>query len=100
MLPILQQRVSIRQELFARETGSKVNSLEILQAQVEAEQELKVQKSRAHEAEAALAALVQSQAQSRAEFQRTLYGELVEAQRPPAFARMLSRRRKEPNFSF
>ena len=81
MLPILQQRVAIRQELFAHETGSKVNYLEILQAFVEAQQELQVQKSRAHEAEAALASLVESQAQSKAEFQRTLYGELVEAQR-------------------
>jgi hemolysin D len=81
ILPILQDRVAIRQQLFARETGSKVNYLEILQAQVEAQQELQVQKSRAHEAEAALAALVESQAQSKAEFQRTLYGELVEAQR-------------------
>jgi hemolysin D len=81
MLPILQDRVAIRQQLFAHETGSKVNYLEILQAQVEAQQELQVQKSRAHEAEAALASLVESQAQSKAEFQRTLYGELVEAQR-------------------
>jgi len=81
MLPILQQRVAIRQELFAHETGSKVNYLEILQAFVEAQQELQVQKSRGHEAEAALASLVESQAQSKAEFQRTLYGELVEAQR-------------------
>jgi hemolysin D len=81
MLPILQQRVAIRQELFAHETGSKVNYLEILQAFVEAQQELRVQKSRGHEAEAALASLVESQAQSKAEFQRTLYGELVEAQR-------------------
>ena len=53
MLPILQQRVAIRQELYAHETGSKVNYLEILQALVEAQQELQVQKSRAHEAEAA-----------------------------------------------
>src|SRR5450631_3485418 len=81
MLPILQQRVAIRQELFAHETGSKVNYLEIFQAFVEAQQELQVQKSRAHEAEAAVAALVESQAQSKAEFQRALYGELVEAQR-------------------
>jgi hemolysin D len=84
MLPILQDRVAIRQQLFAHETGSKVNYLEILQAQVEAQQELQVQKSRAHEAEAALAALVESQAQSKAEFQRTLDGELVEAQRKAA----------------
>ncbi|MGC2810095.1 MAG: HlyD family type I secretion periplasmic adaptor subunit, partial [Bradyrhizobium sp.] len=84
MLPILQQRVAIRQELFAHETGSKVNYLEILQALVEAQQELQVQKSRAHEAEAAVSALIGSQAQSKAEFQRTLYGDLAEAQRKAA----------------
>ena len=84
MLPILQQRVAICQELFAHETGSKVNYLEILQALVEAQQELQVQKSRAHEAEAAVSALIGSQAQSKAEFQRTLYGDLAEAQRKAA----------------
>lgn len=84
MLPILQQRVAIRQELYAHETGSKVNYLEILQALVEAQQELQVQKSRAHEAEAAVSSLIGSQAQSKAEFQRTLYGDLAEAQRKAA----------------
>ena len=44
----------------------------------------RVQESRAREAEAALAALVESRAQSKAEFQRTLYGDLVEAQRKAA----------------
>jgi hemolysin D len=84
MLPILRDRVSIREQLFAHETGSKVNYLEILQAYTEAQYEYRVQESRASEAKAALAALVQSQAQSKAEFQRTLYGELVEAQRKAA----------------
>jgi hemolysin D len=84
MLPILQQRVAIRQELYAHETGSKVNYLEILQALVEAQQELQVQKSRAHEAEAAVSSLIGSQAQAKAEFQRTLYGDLAEAQRKAA----------------
>jgi hemolysin D len=84
VLPILQQRVAIRQELFAHEVGSKVNYLEILQAFTEAQQELAVQKSRAHEAEAALAAIIETRQQAVAEFQRTLFGELVEAQRKAA----------------
>jgi hemolysin D len=84
MLPILQERVEIRRELYNRETGSKVNYLEIMQAYVETKQELLVQRSRAKEAEAAVAALVESQKQSKAEFKRTLYGDLVEARRKTA----------------
>lgn len=84
MLPILEQRVEIRKELYAHETGSKVNYLEMMQALVETQQEMFVQRSRADEAKAALAALIESEQQSKAEFQRTLYGELTEAKRKVA----------------
>jgi hemolysin D len=84
MLPILAERVDIRRQLYAHETGSKVNYLEIMQAYIEAQQELLVQRSRANEAKAAVAALVESEQQSKAEFQRTLYGELTEAKRKAA----------------
>jgi len=84
VLPVLQQRVDIKQTLYARDIGSKVNYLEILQALIEAQQELAVQKSRAHEAEAALAAIIETRQQAVAEFQRTQFGELVEAQRKAA----------------
>ena len=84
MLPILEERVSIRQQLYEHATGSKVNYLEILQSQVEAKQELLVQKSRADETKAALTALVNSLQQSKSEFERTRYGELVEAERKVA----------------
>jgi hemolysin D len=84
MLPILEQRVEIRRELYNHETGSKVNYLEIMQSFVEAQQELFVQRSRADESKAALAALIESEQQSKAEFQRTLYGELTEAKRKAA----------------
>jgi hemolysin D len=80
-LPILQERVDIRKQLYDHATGSKVNYLEIEQALVETEHELVVQRSRADEARAAVEALVKSQEQSRAEFQRSLYGDLVEARR-------------------
>nr|WP_312016964.1 HlyD family type I secretion periplasmic adaptor subunit [Bradyrhizobium jicamae] len=84
MLPILDQRVEIRRELYNHEIGSKVNYLEVMQSFVETKQELLVQRSRADEAKAALAALIESEQQSRAEFQRTLYGELTEAKRKAA----------------
>ena len=80
-LPILQQRVEIKHSLFDREIGSKVNYLEILQALTETQHELLVQQSRSHEAEAAVAAIVEARAQTAAEFGRTISAELVEAQR-------------------
>jgi len=81
MLPIMEDRVEIRHQLYMHDTGSKVSYLEIMQSYVEAQQELFVQRSRAEEAKSALAALIESEQQSKAEFQRTLYGELVEAKR-------------------
>jgi hemolysin D len=81
ILPVLQQRVDIKQTLFSREVGSKINYLEILQAQVETQHELAVQQSRLNEAEASVAALADAVAQSDAEFGRTISAELVEAQR-------------------
>lgn len=84
ILPVLDQRVSIRQSLLSHETGSKAYYLELLQAQVEMQQDLLVQRSRATEAQAALAAITKSRAQTDAEFRRTLSGELVEAQRKVA----------------
>jgi hemolysin D len=81
ILPVLQQRVDIKQTLFSHETGSKANYLEILQALIETQQELLVQQSRSREAEAALAAIVEQRAQTVSEFRRTLSGDLVEALR-------------------
>jgi len=48
---------------------------------VETQQDLVVQKSKSREAEAALTAITEQRAQTLAEYQRTLSGELVEAQR-------------------
>jgi len=81
VLPVLRERVEIRQILLEHMTGSKANYLEIYQALVETEQDLIVQKSKAREAEAALAAIIEAHAQTVEEFRRTLLGELVEAQR-------------------
>jgi hemolysin D len=81
LLPVLQQRLDIRKTLYDHTTGSKANYLEMLQAFVEMEHELDVQKSKHHEAEAALAAIIESRAQADAEYRRTRYSELTEAER-------------------
>jgi hemolysin D len=84
VLPVLQERVNIRQVLYSHETGSKANYLEILQSLVETQQELAVQKSRLDEAEAALAAITEARAQADAEYRHTVSSDLVEAQRKAA----------------
>jgi hemolysin D len=81
VLPVLEQRVDIKHTLYDHATGSKANYLEISQSLVEMQQDVLVQKSRSHEAEAALASIVEQRAQTVAEYQRTLSGELVEAER-------------------
>jgi hemolysin D len=81
VLPVLKQRVDIRETLYSHETGSKANYLELFQTYVESQQELQVQKSRVQEAEAAISAISEARAQTAAEFRRTLFAELVEAER-------------------
>jgi hemolysin D len=76
VLPVLRERVEIRQILYAHTTGSKANYLELYQSFVET--------SKIREAEAALAAIVQARAQADAEYRRTLFGELAEAERKAA----------------
>jgi hemolysin D len=83
-IPILQQRTDIRKTLFDHSTGSKAAYLEILQALTESQQDLEVQRSRYIEGEAAVAAIVETGAQTAAEYERILYGELVEAERKAA----------------
>jgi hemolysin D len=84
VLPVLQQRVEIKEILYSHSTGSKANYLELYQTLVETQQELAVQRSRSREAEAALTAITEARAQTAAEFSRTMSGELVEAQRKAA----------------
>jgi hemolysin D len=81
VIPIIQQRVDIRETLYNHETGSKWNYLEILQSLTEQKQELNVQQSKLREAEAALAAIKQTRAQTIAEFGTKTSGDLAEAER-------------------
>src|SRR5258705_3322513 len=57
MIPVVQQRVDIRKTLMERELSSKITYYEILQLLVEQQEELRVQNSHLHEAEAAVAAI-------------------------------------------
>jgi hemolysin D len=56
----------------------------VLQQLTESQQERLVQQSRSHEAQAALAAITDTRAQTEAEYRRTLFGELTEAERKAA----------------
>ncbi|WP_426442370.1 HlyD family type I secretion periplasmic adaptor subunit [Bradyrhizobium genosp. P] len=81
IVPIIQQRVDIRKISAEQEFTSRFQYLEIVQQLVEQQQELVVQRSRLRETQASLAVLTESRAQAVAEFQRTLFGQLAEAER-------------------
>jgi hemolysin D len=82
VIPTIQERVNIRKTL--NEYGSRLQYFEVLQQLTESQQERLVQQSRHHEAEAALAAITDTRAQTEAEYRRTLFGELTEAERKAA----------------
>jgi len=84
LIPVLQQQVEIRKTLFDHETGSKVNYLQALQALIEQQQELEVQRSRQREAENAVAAIEETRAQAVAEYRRTRYEDLTKAEQKAA----------------
>jgi len=79
--PLIQQRVDIRKYLVDKELGSRLTYLETLQQLTENEKDLVVQQSRLKEAEAAVAGIEDTRAQTEAEFQRTLFGDLADAER-------------------
>ena len=82
--PIIRQRVDIRKNLADRELGSKLTYLEILQLLTENQRDTVIQQSRLDEANAALAAVIETRTQAVAEFHRTLFGDLAEAERKAA----------------
>jgi hemolysin D len=84
IIPIVQERVEIRKASSEREYTSKFQYLEIVQMLVEQQRELVVQENHLHEAEASAAALVEAKSQAVAEYKRTLFGQLAEAERKAA----------------
>src|SRR5258708_9253786 len=83
-IPLLQQRVDVRKYLTEKELGSKLLYLTDLQELVGQQQDLLVQKSRYREAGEAIAALVETQIRTAAEYQRTLLDELGKAEQKAA----------------
>jgi hemolysin D len=80
LIPVIQQRVDIRKVLMEKEIGSKLTYYEILQSLIEQQEELAVQKSHLHEAEAAVAAIRETRAQAMAEFSHGLSDDLTKSE--------------------
>jgi hemolysin D len=81
---VLQQKVDVRKYLTEKELGSKLLYLTDLQELVGLQQDLLVQKSRHLEALEAIAALMETQVRTAAEYQRTLLDELTKAEQKAA----------------
>jgi hemolysin D len=79
-IPLLQQRVDVRKTLYDKALGSKLVYLQDKQDLVGMEQDVAVEQSRAHEADAAIASLRESRNEAEADFRRTIFGELTKAQ--------------------
>jgi hemolysin D len=79
-IPVLSQKVEIRKYLYDKDLGSKVVWLTDYQELIGLQQDVLVQKSKFQEAEAAVAALVETRAQNAAEYRRTRFEELTKAQ--------------------
>jgi len=80
LIPVVQQRVDIRKTLMEKEIGSKLTYYEILQSLIEEQEELHVQKSHLHEAEAAVAAIRETRSQALAEYSRSLSDDLAKSE--------------------
>jgi len=79
-IPVIQQRVDIRKTLMDKELGSKLTYFEILQALVEQQEDLGVQKSHLQEAVAAAAAIGETRGQAEAEYRHALSDDLSKAE--------------------
>jgi hemolysin D len=82
VIPTIEERVNIRKSL--NEFGSKLQYFEVLQQLTESQQERLVQKSHIKEAQAAIAAIIETRAQTVGEYSRTLFSDLTEAERKAA----------------
>jgi hemolysin D len=79
-IAVAEQRVDVRKQLWDQKLGSKLVYLTDLQDLVSQQQELIVQQSRLREAEAALAAIQETRAQTLSEYRRGLSSDLAAAE--------------------
>jgi hemolysin D len=80
VLPILKERLDVRDKLMQKEYGSKLQYLSELQEYVTQQRELLVQKRRIQEVEAALSGLTESRRKAKAEYDRSLLDDLSKAE--------------------
>jgi hemolysin D len=83
-IPVLAQRVDIRKYLYEKDLGSKLTYLSEYQDLISMQQDAVVQKSKYQEADAAVAALTETRAQTTAEYRRTRFEELAKAEEKAA----------------
>jgi hemolysin D len=83
-IPVLTQKVDIRKYLYDKDLGSKLTYLAEYQDLVGLQQEALLQKSKYQEADAAVAALTETRAQTAAEYRRTRFEELSKAEQKAA----------------
>jgi hemolysin D len=79
-IPLQQQRVDVREYLVKNQAGSKMDYLTELQQLVTQQQDLLVQQSRYHEADAEVATLAETRAKVQSEYRRTLFEDLAKAE--------------------
>ncbi len=79
-IPLLKQRVDVLKLLYDKELGSKLTYLSTLQDLVGEQQDLLVQQSRYHEADAAVSALAETRAKIQSEYRRTLFDDLAKTE--------------------
>jgi hemolysin D len=85
-IPVLQERVDIRKSLLEKALVSKVTYLTEYQDLVGLQQDLVVQQSRLHEADAAIALLKETRERTAAEYRRTTFDALAKAEQKVASA--------------
>jgi hemolysin D len=79
-IPLLQQRVDVRKQLWEKELGSRLVYLQELGDLVGQQQDLLVEQSRYHEADAAVAAFTETRAKVQSEYRRNLFDDLAKAE--------------------
>src|SRR5262245_45934345 len=83
-IPLVEQRAEMRKYLFEKDLGSKINYLTDLQDLTGQRHELLVHKSRYQEANAAVAALIETRAKTAAEYRRGFFDDLAKAEQKAA----------------
>ncbi|MBV9431724.1 MAG: HlyD family type I secretion periplasmic adaptor subunit [Hyphomicrobiales bacterium] len=84
IIPPLQERTTMRKNLFDRDLGSKIAYLNELQDLIGQQNELLVQKSKRHEVDVAVSVLKETRAKAEAEYQRGLFDDLAKAEQKVA----------------